>query len=92
MQVTIHEQNIWLNLHHVYHFYIVAKEGSLSKASKTLKIGQPTLSSQLKVLEQTLQVELLSTVIKNKFYHRKESSYMIMLAKSLIPLNGWLRI
>jgi LysR family transcriptional activator of nhaA len=58
MQITISEQNIWLNCNHLYYFYIIAREGSITKASKILSLGLPTLSSQLKQLEASLGKEL----------------------------------
>lgn len=42
----------WLNYHHLYYFWIIAKEGGVTKACHTLKLSQPTLSSQLKQFEQ----------------------------------------
>ena len=44
----------WLNYHHLYYFWITAKEGSISSASKKLGIGQPTISTQIKNLEESL--------------------------------------
>ena len=43
-----------LNYHHLYYFYIIAKEGSISKARSKLLLAQPTLSAQLKELEKSL--------------------------------------
>lgn len=48
----------WLNYHHLYYFMVIASEGSISKASKRLLLGQPTLSAQLKQFEEKLGVEL----------------------------------
>ncbi len=48
------------NYHHLYYFYSVAKEGSISKAAKTLRLAQPTLSAQLKVFENYLERPLFS--------------------------------
>lgn len=48
----------WINYHHLIYFKEIARLGSISKASKHLKVGQPALSSQLKKLEEYLQVEL----------------------------------
>lgn len=42
---------IWLNYHHLYYFYKVVEAGSITNAARELRIGQPTLSSQLKELE-----------------------------------------
>ncbi len=41
----------WLNYHHLYYFRSIATEGSIAKASEKLRLGQPTLSAQLKQLE-----------------------------------------
>jgi LysR family transcriptional regulator, transcriptional activator of nhaA len=48
----------WLNYHHLIYFKEIANEGSISKASEKLLIGQPALSAQLKQLEEQLQIEL----------------------------------
>ena len=42
----------WLNYHHLKYFWIVAREGSFSRASKALNLTQPTLSKQIKSLEE----------------------------------------
>ncbi|MFN8369556.1 MAG: LysR family transcriptional regulator [Bacteriovoracaceae bacterium] len=41
----------WLNYHHLYYFRTIATEGSIARASEKLRLGQPTLSAQLKQLE-----------------------------------------
>ncbi len=46
----------WMNYHHLYYFYQIAELGSISKASVILRIGQPTLSAQLKELEGRLGI------------------------------------
>lgn len=46
------------NFHHLYYFYTIAKIGSISKASETLHVGQPALSSQLKQFENYLNLKL----------------------------------
>ena len=48
----------WLNYHHLIYFREIANEGSISKASKKLLIGQPALSAQLKQLEDQLGIDL----------------------------------
>ncbi len=47
-----------LNLNHLYYFYIVAKEGSLKEASLSLHVTQPTLTYQIKALEQFMDTNL----------------------------------
>lgn len=44
----------WLNYHHLYYFWQVAKCGSISKATTELRLAQPTISAQLKQLELSL--------------------------------------
>ncbi len=48
----------WLNYHHLYYFKTIAEEGSVSKASEKLRLGQPTLSAQLKQFEDNIGVKL----------------------------------
>ena len=44
----------WLNYHHLLYFWMVAREGSIVRASKQLRLAQPTISGQLRVLEEAL--------------------------------------
>ena len=48
----------WLNYHHLFYFWTVVREGSVSAASRKLKLAQPTVSEQLRQLERALDVEL----------------------------------
>ena len=48
----------WLNYHHLLYFWAVAKEGSVTRACERLRLAQPTISGQLKVLEDTLGEKL----------------------------------
>lgn len=50
--------NTWLNYHHLYYFKTIAEEGSVSKAAEKLRLGQPTLSAQLKQFEDHLGIQL----------------------------------
>ena len=42
-----------LNYHHLLYFWAVAKEGSLRLASEVLHVSQPSISAQLKQLEES---------------------------------------
>ena len=44
----------WLNYHHLRYFWAVAREGSVTRASQHLRLAQPTVSGQLKALEDAL--------------------------------------
>ena len=52
----------WLNYHHLLYFWMVAKEGGISRAAKQLHLTQPTLSSQIKKLEKAVGAELFTRV------------------------------
>jgi LysR family transcriptional activator of nhaA len=48
----------WINYHHLFYFKTIAEESSVSKAAAKLRVGQPTLSAQLKQFEDHLGVKL----------------------------------
>lgn len=43
-----------LNYHHLYYFFQVARLGSITRAAQELRISQPTVSAQLRLLEDSL--------------------------------------
>lgn len=65
----------WLNYNHLYYFWIIAREGSISKASEKLHVGQPALSMQLKQLEETLNYELFDR--KGRALHLTDSGRVV---------------
>jgi LysR family transcriptional regulator, transcriptional activator of nhaA len=48
----------WLNYHHLQYFWVTAREGGVSRASEKLRLSQPTISAQIKRLEEVLDVKL----------------------------------
>ena len=48
----------WLNYHHLLYFWTVAKEGSIAKACDKLLLAQPTISGQLRQLEDSIGEKL----------------------------------
>lgn len=48
----------WLNYHHLLYFWSVAKHGTVAKACDELGLAQPTISAQLRVLEDRLGEKL----------------------------------
>jgi LysR family transcriptional activator of nhaA len=44
----------WLNYHHLLYFWTVVREGSMSKAAEKLRLAQPTISAQIRQLEESL--------------------------------------
>jgi LysR family transcriptional regulator, transcriptional activator of nhaA len=48
----------WLNYHHLLYFWSVAKHGTVAKACEELRLAQPTISMQIRLLEDTLGEKL----------------------------------
>lgn len=51
-----------LNYQHLYYFWTVVRTGSLAKASAELNLSMPTISAQLRTLEERIGEELLTKV------------------------------
>jgi LysR family transcriptional activator of nhaA len=49
----------WLNYHHLFYFWVVARTGSITAASKELRLAHPTISGQIHALEEVLGEALL---------------------------------
>ena len=52
----------WLNYHHLFYFWTVAREGGLVPAGKALHLSHPTLSAQIRALEDQLGEKLFTKV------------------------------
>ena len=48
----------WLNYHHLLYFWTVAREGTIARASQELRLAQPTISGQIRALEEQLGEKL----------------------------------
>jgi LysR family transcriptional activator of nhaA len=48
----------WLNYHHLLYFWTVAREGSIARATRALHLTQPTISAQIRTLEESLGEKL----------------------------------
>ena len=55
----------WLNYHHLHYFWVVAREGSISRACQQLHVAQPTVSAQLRKLEKSINANLFKRVGRN---------------------------
>ncbi len=49
----------WLNYHHLFYYWTVVREGTVSKAAEHLRLAQPTVSTQIKQFERALGETLL---------------------------------
>jgi LysR family transcriptional activator of nhaA len=50
----------WLNYHHLYYFWQVVRSGSITRACEELLLAPPTVSAQLRSLEEQLGEKLLT--------------------------------
>ncbi|OFX21908.1 MAG: LysR family transcriptional regulator [Anaeromyxobacter sp. RBG_16_69_14] len=55
----------WLNYHHLLYFWVVAKEGSIARATRELRLAQPTISGQIHRLEEVLGEKLFARKGRN---------------------------
>lgn len=75
-----------LNYHHLYYFWQVAKQGNLTQTAQKLHVSQSALSSQIKQLEQTLDVQLF--IRKGRALTLTESGYHALSYAEEIFTNG----
>lgn len=55
----------WLNYHHLYYFWMVAKEGGITQAARQLRLAQPTITGQVRELETALGERLFARSGRN---------------------------
>ncbi len=77
----------WLNYHHLYYFHTIAHEGGVAKAALKLRLGQPTLSTQLRQFEDSLGEKLFER--KHKSLVLTETGRMVLsYANDIFRLGG----
>jgi LysR family transcriptional activator of nhaA len=77
----------WINYHHLNYFKVIATEGSISKAAQKLRLGQPTLSAQLKQFEETIGVALFERHHK-KLVLTEAGQMTLQYANEIFRLGG----
>src|SRR6187402_2284920 len=55
----------WLNYHHLLYFWTVARIGTIARASEELRLAQPTISGQIRMLEEQLGEKLFQRSGRN---------------------------
>ena len=55
----------WLNFHHLRYFWTVARKGGVRKAAEELHVSQPSISAQLRLLEDSLGEKLFKRSGRN---------------------------
>ncbi len=77
----------WINYHHLFYFKTIAEEGSVSKAAAKLRLGQPTLSAQLKQFEENLGVTLFERKHK-KLILTEQGKVALDYAKTIFKIGS----
>lgn len=79
-----------LNYNHLYYFYAVATQGSITKASSVLNLTPQTISGQITSFESQIGVELF--IRKNKQFHLSEMGQLIFsYAEEIFQLGDELK-
>lgn len=77
----------FMNYHHLFYFKTIAEEGSVSRAALKLRLGQPTLSAQLKQLEQNLGISLFNRV-NRRLILTEHGNVALEYAKNIFKLGN----
>jgi LysR family transcriptional activator of nhaA len=48
----------WLNFHHLRYFWMVARKGGVRRAAEAMRVSQPSVSAQIRLLEESLGQKL----------------------------------
>lgn len=74
------------NYHHLYYFYVIAEEGSVTGAAKKLRLSQSSLSMQLKQFEDFLEKKLFIREGR-KLFLTEEGTHILSYAKAIFDLG-----
>lgn len=77
----------WINYHHLFYFKVIAEEQSISKAAEKLRLGQPTLSAQLKQFESAIGVTLFERQHK-KLFLTEEGKIAFDYARTIFKIGS----
>lgn len=76
-----------LNYHHLYYFWVVAKEGHLTRAAQQLHVSQSALSSQIHQLQDQLGHELFAR--EGRSLRLTETGHLVLeYAESIFSLGN----
>lgn len=74
------------NYHHLYYFYVIAEEGSITAAARKLRLAQSSLSMQLRQLETFLDRELFTREGK-RLILTEEGNRILGYAKTIFDIG-----
>ena len=72
----------WLNYHHLFYFWNVARFGSVSRAGEELRLTQATISAQLKSLELSFGEKLFRKAGRHLILTDMGKSFFAMRRRS----------
>jgi LysR family transcriptional regulator, transcriptional activator of nhaA len=76
-----------LNFNHLFYFYIVAKEGSIKAAAEKIHVSQPTISDQIKLLEEFFDCSLFTRKHRSLFL-TKEGRLALKHAEKIFDMSN----
>lgn len=79
---------VQLNHHHLYIFWILAKQGTFTNAAKTLSIAQSAVTSQIKNLEGILGHELIDRSNRRKITLTEAGKTVLNYAEAIFDASS----
>ena len=79
-----------MNYNHLHYFYVVATEGSISRAAERLHVTPQTISGQLRALEQQIGAPLFHRAGRN-ITLTETGDVVLSYAEPMFQLGGALR-
>jgi LysR family transcriptional activator of nhaA len=87
MKISVDGRVLWVNFHHLYCFYVVVTEGSLTRAARVIGIGQSALSIQMKQFEEHLGFSLFERAHRS-LQANERGKIVFSYAKEIFRLGG----
>ena len=78
----------WLNYHHLLYFWVVAREGSISRALRSVAPREPTISSQIRKLEESIGQKLFDRIGPEPRADRHGSACLSLRGRDLLSGTG----
>lgn len=76
-----------INFNHLYYFYLVAREGSIKNAADKVHVTQPTISDQLRLLEEYFDAKLFERKNRSLFL-TKEGRLALSYAEKIFDMGA----
>lgn len=87
MKITVDGRVLWVNYHHLYCFFVVVSEGSLTRAARVMGIGQSALSIQMKQFEEHLGFSLFERAHRS-MQPNERGKIVYSYAREIFRLGG----